>query len=174
MILEASFALSKCGGVIVASPIVDRSGHVVMQHLVKDDGLDEKPRHPGLIENGMHTDEPFLGQIGAELEGSLASLRLHTLAPGDANVERASKMAAGEVVDDGSEVVMTSFRAELAARARVGDETSAIFFDEPVDRAGRSSAAIAEVVGDCRQDVLLRDQKHVMKAHLEASTLGFG
>ena len=92
MILEAPLALAKRCRVIMTPPVPNHCGHVVMQHLVKDDRLDEEPWNPGLIQNRMDPDETLFGEIRAELEGLLASLGPNALAPSDVDVESPSEM----------------------------------------------------------------------------------
>ena len=53
MVLEAPFPGSEGAGVIVTATVPHDGRHVVMQHLVKDHGLDEKVWHPRLVEPGQ-------------------------------------------------------------------------------------------------------------------------
>jgi len=67
MILEAALSLSKCARVVVAPAVLDDGGHVVVQHLVEHHRFDEEAWDPALVENGMNSDQPFLGQVRSEL-----------------------------------------------------------------------------------------------------------
>lgn len=77
-------------------------------------------------------------------------------------------------MDDRSKVVVASFGAKLSLVPFHGNETSTILFHEPVDQSSGPSAAITQIVGNCREDVLLGDEEHVVQAHFETSALWFG
>jgi hypothetical protein len=95
----------------MAAAVLQYGRHVVMQHFVEHHGFDEKRWHPGLIEDGVNPNQARLGQVCTELQGTLAPLRSHALAPGDADVDHATEMAPRQVVPHRSKIVMTPFGA---------------------------------------------------------------
>ena len=52
----------------MATPVLDDSGHVVMEHLVENDGLDEIAGDPRLIEDGVDSNQLLLREVCAELQ----------------------------------------------------------------------------------------------------------
>ena len=74
MILEASLALAKRGGVIVPASVLHHRWHIVVEHLVEDDCLHEELRNPRLIEHRVNANEALLGKVGAELERALQEI----------------------------------------------------------------------------------------------------
>ena len=116
VVLEASLALAKCAGVIVTAAVFDHGGHRVMQHLMKDDRLDEKPGNPRLIQHWVDPNQPFLGQIGTQLKRPLPTFWTNLLSPSDTDVRPTSEMTPGQILHDGNQVVMRALGCELALR----------------------------------------------------------
>ncbi len=172
MVLEAALSLSKCAGVVVAPPILHDRRHVVVEHFVKDDRLDEESRYPGLVEHGMNPDQAFFGKVCSELERALPAFGLNALAPGDPNIDSGAKVPAGEVVCYGAKIVVAPLVAQSLLWGAWGNETVAMRFDELVDGGRGLRSVAAQVVADRIEDVLVGRQEHVVKAQLEASAFG--
>ena len=150
------------------------SRHVVVQHLMEHHRLDEKARHPSLIEHGMNPNQTLLWEICSQLQRALPALRLNALAPGDADVGLSAKMPTRQVFDDRAQVVVSPARPQNCLRRPSSNESRAVLFDEAVDRARRVCIAVAQIVTHGIQNVLLSGQEHVVKANLEPSSLGTG
>ena len=174
MILEAALTLTKCSGVIVTAAVLDDRGHVVMEHLVKDDRLDEIRRHPRLIEHGVNPNQPLLGEIRTELQRPLTAFGLQAFAPGNANLERAPEVPAPEVVEDRSQIVVSSFCTQFTLGATSRDEPVPMRLDEAIDEGRSAVPSAAEIVTHGREDILVGSQKHVVKPHFESAALGLG
>ena len=168
VVLEGSLAFSERGGVVVATAILYHGGHVVMEHLVEDDGFDEVAWDPGLIEHWVNPDQLLLGEVRPELQRALAPLRLNPLPPGDACVEGLTEVPTREVVEDGTQVVVLALGSKLGLGLALCDETRSVRLDEAVERRRRHRPASAQVVGDRREDVLVDREEHVMKTHLQS------
>ena len=133
MVLEAALSLSKCAGVVVAAPIAHDRRHVVVEHLVKHDGFDEKSRNPGLVEHRMNSDQAFFGKVSSELERALSAFGLNALAPGNPDIDRCAKVPAGELVCYRTKIVMAPLGTQGLLWRAWGNETAAMRFDESVD-----------------------------------------
>ena len=169
MILEATLSLSKRPGMVVPPAVLDDCGHVVVEHLVEHDGFDEKSRDPALVENGMNSDQSFLGQVRSELQGPLSTLWLDAFAPGDADIEGRSEMSAGQVVGDRAQVMVAPCRPQSVLGWPRSHEPQTVVFDETVDCACGPGITVAQVVTHGGQNVLFGREEHVVDADFEPS-----
>ena len=159
---------------IVASAVLYDRGHVVMQHLVKHDGLHEKAGDPRLVEHRVNPNQALLRKVRPQLQGPLPALRLNALGPGDANIDLAAEMPPRQVVRKRPEIVMTPFGPQGRLWGARGNETRPVLFDEAVYRPGSVGITVAQVVAHGIEDVLIGSQEHVVDANLEPSSPGAG
>ena len=109
MVLEAPLPRSKRPSMVVTAAVLDDRGHIVMQHLMEDHGLDEKTWHPGLVEHRMDPNQAILRKIRPQLQRTLPTLWLNALAPADPDIDLTAEMPRRQVIRDRSQIMMAPF-----------------------------------------------------------------
>lgn len=124
----------------------------VVEHLVKDDPLDEPGRHVCLIEGGVDANQPRVGRVGAKLDRPSRQADAGDSAPGDRARESPSEVATAELVEVGLQVVVTAPGAQgkaLAAlvRRHLPDQVT-VRLDVTVEQSRRLAVSRSDVAGE--------------------------